>query len=796
MSKHKTILYSLLALILINLSIAETYANQTIWFAKPATKWSSEALGIGNGHIGGMIYGGIVKEQIQYNEKTLWSGGPGAWKDYQGGNNDSAALFLPEIRAMIARKDFSGAEKLMSAKMLGNPKAFGANQNFGNVYLDFSHSIREENISHYKRALKLDEGLIEVSYKHEGANIKRTYFCSYPDGVMVIRLTSDKAGTLSFTLNADCAHELSTITADTKSARITTGGKVSDNNMQFESIIQILDHNGQLSGNNSSLTISNADTVTILLAAATEYLNIYPHYKGGNPKEKANKLIAAASSKTYKSLLANHTGDYGNLYNRATIDLGHKISDEIPTDEILKRYRQHPTPALETLMFNYGRYLLIASSRAGSLPANLQGIWNNSNNPPWTCDYHFDINLQMNYFSSEVTNLTECSDPLVDYIYSLREPGRKTAKLHYGIENAGWVVHPMNNPFGFTAPGWESYWGWAPFTAAWICQNIWDKYLFHGDKKYLQEKIYPTMKEQAEFWLKWLIPDAEGYLVSSPSVSPEHLPVSDGPTCDISMCYELFTDVIEASIILNTDKDLRKKLIKARGRLLPPKIGSWGQIQEWKYDWDKQNEKHRHVSHLVQVYQGERINPETTPELFEAAKVSLQARDNIPGDIHGWSMAQRIGLWGRLLEPEKAHRQLVKLLNGFVTPNLLTLTGGVFQIEANLGIPGLMSEMLIQSHLGYISLLPATPVAWKNGAVKGLCARGGFEVDMRWKDLQITSLKLLSKNGNNCSIKINNQKNRPTIIDLHNNKTVKYKAKDGIITFKTVKGRNYQINNL
>jgi alpha-L-fucosidase 2 len=318
MSKHKTILYSLLALILINLSIAETYANQTIWFAKPATKWSSEALGIGNGHIGGMIYGAIVKEQIQYNEKTLWSGGPGAWNEYQGGNNDSAALFLPEIRAMIARKDFSGAEKLMSAKMLGNPKAFGANQNFGNVYLDFSHSIREENISHYKRALKLDEGLIEVSYKHDGANIKRTYFCSYPDGVMVIRLTSDKAGALSFTLNADCAHELSTITADTKAARITTSGRVSDNNMQFESIIQILDHNGQLSGNNSSLTISNADTVTILLAAATEYLNIYPHYKGGNPKEKANKLIAAASSKTYKSLLANHAGDYGNLYNRAS----------------------------------------------------------------------------------------------------------------------------------------------------------------------------------------------------------------------------------------------------------------------------------------------------------------------------------------------------------------------------------------------------------------------------------------------------------------------------------------------
>lgn len=776
------------------LSTPTTNPNRLVLrYSAPARDWASEALPIGNGFIGGMIFGGVVNDQIQYNEKTLWSGGPGAWNAYQGGNNDSAAFYLPLIRQKISEKDYISAEKLMGKHCLGNPKAFGAYQNFGNIFLDFSKIIKSDSISNYYRELDIEDAIVKVGFDYMGDTYEREYYCSYPDRVMVVHLRSSKPSGLSFDIHADCAQSESTILLDEKNCTITTKGNVTDNKMGFESVIKIIKSGGTLYVDSGKFVIQNADSVTLILAAATDYVNSYPTYTGANPHEIVKEIIESTITKSYHTILNNHLTDYKELFSRVKIHLNDS-RPSYPTDVLLKQYKTDRSSDLETLMFQYGRYLLIASSRSGSLPANLQGIWNNSNNPPWNCDYHFDINLQMNYFAAEVTNLTECSEPLVDYINSLRIPGRITAEKHHGVKGGGWVVHPMNNPFGFTAPGWETYWGWAPFNASWICQNLWDKYKFTGDKEYLRTKIYPIIKEQAQFWQKWLVTDTDGYLVSNPAVSPEHLPISDGPTSDQSMCYELFSDVIEASRILKIDAVFRKELIKQRKKLLPLKIGSWGQLQEWKYDWDKKNDNHRHVSHLVPIYQGERINPFQTSYLADAAKISLEARDNVKGDVQGWSLTQRVGLWARLLEPEKAYAHLNTLLKSYLTPNLFSLTGGVFQIDANLGVPGVMAELLLQSHMDDIHLLPALPAAWFEGSVSGLCARGGFEVDMKWNDAKLTEAEILSKLGGDCTLKNPLFKECFTIINSKTGLPVKYKQTDTSISFQTDEGSKYRIS--
>ncbi len=764
----------------------------TLWYTTPAKQWSAEALPIGNAYLGGMVFGGIEKEQIQYNEKTLWSGGPGAWPDYNGGNNDSAALYLPAIRSIIKAGNYREAEVLMAKHMLGNSKAYGAYQTFGNMYFDFSSSIKADSVTAYHRELDMEDGMVRVKFSYKRVTYTREYFCSYPDRVMVMRFTCDKASNLTFDIWVDCAQSENTIIADATNKTIVTTGKVSDNKMGFESQIKISNEGGAITAEGNKLHVSRANSATVIMTAATEYVNIHPKYTGANPHDTVANVIKKACAMSYEKLLSNHKNDYQNLFKRVSLNFDKNVPD-IPTNELKEKYVTSKNLFFQTLMFQYGRYLLIASSRTGTLPANLQGVWNNSNNPPWTCDYHFDVNIQMNYFAPEVTNLTECSIPLVDYINSLREPGRITAEKHHGIKGGGWVVHPMNNPFGFTAPGWETYWAWAPFNASWICQNLWDKYKFTGDTIYLRQYIYPIMKEQAQFWIKWLVPDLNGYLVSCPSVSPEHLPITDGPTSDQASCYELFNDVIEASQILNTDTDLRAELIVKRDKLLPLKIGKWGQLQEWKNDLDSRDDNHRHVSHLVTIYQGERINPYTTPKLFDAAKVSLQARDLAKGDMHGWSLTQRMGIWARLLEPEKAYTHLNTLLTDYITNNLFTLSGGVFQIEANLALPGMMAEMMIQSHLGFIHLLPAMPAAWSKGQVAGLCARGGFVIDMKWDKALLTEVVIVSKLGNPCIIKNPVFNNKFTLIDVNSAKKVKYKKNNDTIVFTTKKNGKYLI---
>ncbi|TBX11938.1 glycosyl hydrolase family 95 catalytic domain-containing protein [Clostridium perfringens] len=765
-----------------------------LWYDEPATNWENEALPIGNGYMGGMIFGSVASERIQYNEKTLWSGGPGAWEGYNGGNKEGAWEAVQEIRKILAEGGTPSND--LYQRVCGDQRAYGAYQNFGDIFLDFK-SHEESKITNYRRELNIEESLSTVKYNYKGVNYEREYFCSYPDNVMVIKLKADKASSLTVDVRNEGAHNGKNFYVENNT--LILSGAIEDNGMKYESQIKVINTGGSIQDKEDRISVENADEITIIMSAGTDYVNEYPTYKGEDPHSAVTERINNAVNLGYDELKSRHIEDYKNLFDRVNLNLGELKLDK-PTDEMLNEYKTNQSNSLETLFFQYGRYLLISSSREGSLPANLQGVWNNSNNPPWSSDYHFNVNIQMNYWPAEVANLSETAIPLVEYVESLREPGRKTAEMHCGIEGAmenknGWTVNTMNNPFGFTAMGWEFDWGWAPTSNAWISQNLWEHYNFTDDKDYLRENIYPIMKEAAQFWTQFLVEythsDGKTYLVSSPSYSPEHGPRTVGTTFDQELIWQLFTDTIKASETLGVDEEFRAELENKRERVLKPQIGKHGQVQEWKDDIDDPNNNHRHISHLVGLYPGTQINQKDTPELYEAAKVTMNHRGD--GGT-GWSKANKINLWARLLDGDRAHRLLENQLTTSTLENLFD-THPPFQIDGNMGAVSGMAEMLVQSHLGTINPLPALPTAWEDGSFDGLKARGNFEISANWNNNSLNLLKIKSGSGNDCYLEYPGI-TEAIITDANGNKITPEVVSENVVKFQTEVNGEYKVEGM
>ncbi|WHY22128.1 discoidin domain-containing protein [Paenibacillus sp. G2S3] len=722
----------------------------SLWYRQPAISWETDALPIGNGLMGGMVFGGVEQERIQLNEKTLWSGGPGSsfvytWPStdepttsnpYTFGNREDGADHLENVRAKLREGDIQGAHKEANDNLTGLNEGLGSYQTFGDLYLDFEKSSgKTEN---YRRELDLEDAISRVKYTLEGVEYTREYFISYPDKVMVTRLTANQPGKLSLDVRPTSAQG-GVVTASGNNINIR--GNVVDNNMLYEGNFRVLHQGGSITTGNGKIHAANVDSLTILTSLGTNYANSYPNYRGTDPHNEEVAILDAAESKSYETLLENHKKDYKSLFDRVKLDLA-ESKPTIPTNELLATYAGAKSKALEVLFYQYGRYLLISSSRAGSLPANLQGVWNNSNRAPWSSDHHFNINIQMNYWPAMVTNLQETMTPLIDYIDSLRTPGRISSEKYYGITNA-WSIGVANNPFGYTAPGWDFDWGWSPASNAFISNNIWESYKFSGDIDLLKSRVYPILKETAQFWTKFLVEDSDGTLVSTPCYSPEQGTISAGCAYDQQLVQDLFTNYLEASTTLGVDSEFREEVQSKLNRVSPIKIGKYGQIQEWKEDIDDPNNKHRHLSQLVALYPGKQIN-KNTPELMEAAKVSLQHRGD---EGTGWSKANKINMWARAQDGTHAHTILEGQLTGSTLNNLFD-THPPFQIDGNFGATSGMSEMLLQSHLDNIDILPALPASWPKGSYSGLVARGGFEVSVNWNNARATNISVKSNKGN------------------------------------------------
>ena len=762
----------------------------SIWFDTPNvveehTAWESQSLPIGNGSLGANIIGSVDTERITFNEKTLWRGGPNTAKgaEYYWNVNKQSAHVLDEIRKAFTEGDQQKAEMLTRQNFNSEvpyeanrekPFRFGNFTIMGEFYVETG--LDTLGISDYKRILSLDSALAVVQFKKDNVAYQRSYFISYPANVMVMRFSADRAGMQNLVFSyAPNSISQGSLSGDGDKGLVFSAS-LNNNGMKYVVRIQAETKGGTLSNTGCRLTVKGADEVVFYVTADTDYkMNFNPDFKdpktyvGVDPAETTCQWINNAVMQGYTALFQQHYSDYAALFNRVRLNLNPTVkTSDIPAPQRLKNYRNgQPDYYLEELYYQFGRYLLIASSRAGNMPANLQGIWHNDVDGPWRVDYHNNINVQMNYWPACPTNLSECMLPLVDFIRTLVKPGEKTAQSYFGAR--GWTASISSNIFGFTTPleSQDMSWNFNPMAGPWLATHIWEYYDYTRDLNFLKETGYELIKSSADFAVDFLWHKPDGTYMAAPSTSPEHGPVDQGATFVHAVVREILLDAIEASKVLGVDKKKRKQWNDVLSKLVPYKIGRYGQLMEWSTDIDDPKDEHRHVNHLFGLHPGHTVSPVTTPELATAAKVVLLHR----GDgATGWSMGWKLNQWARLQDGNHAYTLFGNLLKNGTMDNLWD-THPPFQIDGNFGGTAGVTEMLLQSHMGFIQLLPALPNAWKDGSVSGICAKGNFEVDMIWENNQLKEATVRSGAGGNCVIKYG----------------------DKMLSFKTIKGQSYQL---